>query len=40
VTSNFTGGPAHPSEMLAAAPGLHAAFVDLLAATATETRPL
>ena len=40
VTSNFTGGPAHPSEMLAAAPGLHAAFVDLLAATATDTRPL
>jgi myo-inositol-1(or 4)-monophosphatase len=40
VTSNFTGGPAHPGEMLAAAPGLHAAFVDLLAATATDTRPL
>jgi myo-inositol-1(or 4)-monophosphatase len=36
TTSNFSGGPAHPSEMLASAPGLHGAFVDLLAATAPE----
>jgi myo-inositol-1(or 4)-monophosphatase len=34
ITSNFSGGPVDPSEMLAAAPGVHAAFVDLLAATA------
>lgn len=33
ITSDFAGGPAVPSEMLAAAPGVHAAFVDLLAAT-------
>ena len=34
ITSDFSGGPAVPNEMLAAGPGLHAAFVDLLAATA------
>jgi len=34
ITSNFSGGPVDPSEMLAAAPGVHAAFVDLLASTA------
>jgi len=34
MTSNFSGGGADPSEMLAAAPGVHAAFVDLLSATA------
>jgi myo-inositol-1(or 4)-monophosphatase len=38
ITSNFSGGPAEPSEMLAAGPGVHAAFVDLLAATALGTR--
>jgi myo-inositol-1(or 4)-monophosphatase len=38
TTSNFSGGPAHPSEMLASAPALHGAFVALLAATASESR--
>jgi myo-inositol-1(or 4)-monophosphatase len=33
ITSDFSGGPADPREMLAAAPGVHAAFVELLAAT-------
>ena len=33
ITSDFSGGPAVPSEMLAAAPGVHAAFLELLAAT-------
>lgn len=31
ITSDFTGGPARPAEMLAAAPGVHTAFVELLA---------
>jgi myo-inositol-1(or 4)-monophosphatase len=35
ITSDFAGGPAVPSEMLAAAPGVHAAFVELLAATSS-----
>ena len=38
ITSNFSGGPADPSEMLASAPGLHVAFVDLLAAAAPQSR--
>lgn len=37
LTSDFGGGRARPAELLAAAPGLHAAFVDLLAETATES---
>ena len=40
TTSNFSGGPARPSEMLASAPGLHSAFVDLLTTTATAATPL
>jgi myo-inositol-1(or 4)-monophosphatase len=36
ITSDFSGGPARPAEMLAAAPGLHRAFVALLAATAPD----
>lgn len=34
ITSNFAGGPSDPSEMLAATPGVHDAFVALLGATA------
>ena len=34
ITSDFSGGAADPSEMLAAAPGVHAAFLHLLSATA------
>ncbi len=30
VTSDFTGGPARPDEMVAAAPGVHAAFLTAL----------
>ncbi len=33
ITSDFDGGPARPAEMLAAAPGVHAAFVDLISRT-------
>lgn len=33
ITSDFSGGPPRPAEMLAAGPGLHAAFVALLSAT-------
>jgi myo-inositol-1(or 4)-monophosphatase len=40
ITSDFSGGPAEPSEMLAAAPGVHAAFVDLLAASAHDDRSM
>jgi myo-inositol-1(or 4)-monophosphatase len=29
-TSDFAGGPARPGEVLAAAPGVHAAFLQLL----------
>ena len=32
VTSDFDGGPARPEAMVAAAPGVHAAFLQLLAA--------
>ena len=39
ITSNFSGGPAHPGEMLASAPGIHGAFVDLLNTPAPQTRP-
>ena len=39
ITSNFSGGPAHPGEMLASAPGIHRAFVDLLNLPAPQTRP-
>jgi myo-inositol-1(or 4)-monophosphatase len=39
ITSDFSGGPPDPSEMVAAAPGIHGALIDLLAATAPETRP-
>jgi myo-inositol-1(or 4)-monophosphatase len=35
LTSDFGGGPARPGELLAAAPGLHLAFVELLAEVAT-----
>jgi myo-inositol-1(or 4)-monophosphatase len=30
ITSDFTGGPARPDEMLAAAPGVHRAFLNAL----------
>ena len=30
VTSDFDGGPADPSNIVAAAPGIHAALVDLI----------
>ena len=33
ITSDFAGGPARPAEMVAAAPGLHAALVALIEAT-------
>ena len=33
ITSDFTGRPARPAEMVAAAPGLHADFIALIAAT-------
>jgi myo-inositol-1(or 4)-monophosphatase len=33
ITSDFSGGPARPAEMVAAAPGLHAAFVALISGT-------
>ncbi len=33
VTSDFDGGPVRPSEMLAAAPGVHRAFLGLLGAS-------
>jgi myo-inositol-1(or 4)-monophosphatase len=39
ITSNFSGGPAHPSEMLASAPGIHGAFVALLNTPAPRPRP-
>lgn len=31
ITSDFAGGPPRPEQLVAAAPGLHAAFVELLA---------
>ncbi len=31
ITSDFSGGPTHPGETLASAPGIHAAVVELLA---------
>lgn len=40
TTSNFAGGPVDPAEMLATTPGLHAAFVELLAATADTDGPM
>jgi myo-inositol-1(or 4)-monophosphatase len=33
ITSDFSGGPARPAEMVAAAPGLHAALIALIEAT-------
>lgn len=30
ITSDFSGGPIRPAEALAATPGIHAAFIDLL----------
>jgi fructose-1,6-bisphosphatase/inositol monophosphatase family enzyme len=30
ITSDFAGGPAQPGELLASAPGVHAAVVGLL----------
>jgi myo-inositol-1(or 4)-monophosphatase len=33
ITSDFSGGPPRPAEMVAAAPGLHAAFIALVSAT-------
>jgi myo-inositol-1(or 4)-monophosphatase len=33
VTSDFGGGPVRPGEMVAATPGVHAAFLDLLGAS-------
>jgi myo-inositol-1(or 4)-monophosphatase len=40
TTSDFSGGPIDPDEMLAATPGLHGPFVDLLAATAHPDGPM
>jgi myo-inositol-1(or 4)-monophosphatase len=38
LTSDFDGGPPRPGELLAAAPGVHRALVDLLVASATADR--
>jgi myo-inositol-1(or 4)-monophosphatase len=37
VTSDFSGGPARPAELVAAPPQLHRAVLDLIAATAEPT---